>query len=148
MLNRVSAVFFNLNASNTDAQMQEIDSRSPQAAGSRGRNLPRPALFARVDAFTSAGQPATGWGVAAIARALSHRVRPCGARLSDTDKARLREINGRLSSLTTRFKQNVLKTTKSGAVIVDSAEELDGLSAEQVGAAAALQKRGVCQVSG
>src|SRR5262249_26782553 len=67
-----------------------------------------------------------------------------GARLSAADKARLREINGQLSSLTTQFKQNVLKSTRSGAVVVESVEELDGLSAEQVGAAAnAAAARGI-----
>jgi peptidyl-dipeptidase Dcp len=60
-----------------------------------------------------------------------------GARLADADKARLRNINGELSSLTTQFKQNVLKATRSAAVMVDSAAELDGLSAVQTGAAAA-----------
>src|SRR5262249_7041991 len=60
------------------------------------------------------------------------------------DKARLREINGRLSSLTTQFKQNVLKATRNGAVVVDTVEELDGLSTEQISAAAnAAQTRGL-----
>ena len=35
----------------------------------------------------------------------------------------------------TQFKQNVLKASKDGAVVVDSVAELDGLSAEQIGAA-------------
>jgi len=39
--------------------------------------------------------------------------------------------------LTTLFKQNVLKATKSGAVVVDDVTQLDGLSAVQIGAAAA-----------
>src|SRR5205823_2519536 len=64
--------------------------------------------------------------------------------LSDTDKARLRDINGQLSSLTTQFKQNVLKATRNGAVVVDSAAQLEGLSAEQIGAAAsAAEARGL-----
>jgi peptidyl-dipeptidase Dcp len=46
--------------------------------------------------------------------------------------------------LTTRFKQNVLKATKNGAVVVDSAQALEGLSAEQIGAAAsAAEARGL-----
>ena len=38
--------------------------------------------------------------------------------------------------LTTRFKQNVLKATADGAVVVDDVRELDGLSSGQIGAAA------------
>ena len=142
MLNRVSAVFFNLNASNTDAQMQEIDSEiAPKLQAHEDAIFLDPALFARVDVVHQrrASLQLDGESLQLLERYHIEFVR-AGARLSDTDKARLREINGRLSSLTTRFKQNVLKTTKSGAVIVDSAEELDGLSAEQVGAAASAAK--------
>jgi peptidyl-dipeptidase Dcp len=35
----------------------------------------------------------------------------------------------------TQFKQNVLKSSKEGAVVVDNAADLDGLSPEQIGAA-------------
>jgi len=45
-------------------------------------------------------------------------------------------INSQISSLTTQFKQNVLKQPPT-ARTVDSAAELEGLAAEQIGAAAA-----------
>src|SRR5438067_10254361 len=51
MLTRVSAVFFNLNASNTDPQMQEIDSEiAPLLQAHEDAIYLDPALFARVDA--------------------------------------------------------------------------------------------------
>ena len=146
MLNRVSAVFFNLNASNTDPQMQEIDSEiAPKLQAHEDAIFLDPALFARVDAVyrQRAGLQLDSESLQLLERYYIEFVR-AGARLSDTDKARLREINGQLSSLTTQFKQNVLKATKSGAVIVDSAQELEGLSAEQIGtAASAAQARGL-----
>jgi peptidyl-dipeptidase Dcp len=146
MLSRVSAVFFNLNASNTDPQMQEIDSEiAPKLQAHEDAIFLDPALFARVDAVyrRRAGLQLDSESLQLLERYYIEFVR-AGARLSDTDKARLRDINGQLSSLTTQFKQNVLKATKNGAVIVDSAEELDGLSAEQIGAAAsAAEARGL-----
>ena len=146
MLNRVSAVFFNLNASNTDPQMQEIDSEiAPKLQAHEDAVFLDPALFARVDSVyrRRAGLQLDSESSQLLERYYIEFVR-AGARLSDTDKARLRDINGQLSSLTTQFKQNVLKATKNGAVIVDSAEELEGLSAEQIGAAAsAAQARGL-----
>jgi peptidyl-dipeptidase Dcp len=146
MLNRVSAVFFNLNASNTDPQMQEIDSEiAPKLQAHEDAVFLDPALFARVDSVyrRRAGLQLDSESLQLLERYYIEFVR-AGARLSDTDKARLRDINGQLSSLTTQFKQNVLKATKNGAVIVDSAEELEGLSAEQIGAAAsAAQARGL-----
>jgi peptidyl-dipeptidase Dcp len=138
MLSRVSAVFFNLNASNTDPQMQEIDSEiAPKLQAHEDAIFLDPALFARVDAVyrRRASLQLDSESLQLLERYHIEFVR-AGARLSDTDKARLRDINGQLSSLTTQFKQNVLKATKSGAVIVGSVDELDGLSQEQIGAAA------------
>ena len=51
MLSRVSAVFFNLNASNTDPQMQEIDSEiAPKLQAHEDAIFLDAALFVRVDA--------------------------------------------------------------------------------------------------
>ncbi len=139
MLSRVASVFFNLNASNTDAQMQEIDSEiAPKLQAHEDAVFLDPALFARVAAVYQrrADLQLDSESLQLLDRYYIEFVR-AGARLADDDKARLRAINGELSSLTTQFKQNVLKATKSGAVIVDSAAELDGLSAVQIGAAAA-----------
>jgi peptidyl-dipeptidase Dcp len=138
MLARVSSAFFNLNASNTNPQMQMIDSQiAPKLQAHEDAIFLDPALYARVDAVyrRRAGLKLDGESMQLLERYHIEFVR-AGARLSETDKARLRDINGQLSSLTTLFKQNVLKATRDGAVVVDSAAELDGLSAEQIGAAA------------
>jgi len=58
-----------------------------------------------------------------------------GAKLSDADKARLRALNESIASLQTQFKQNVLKSSKEGAVAVDNVADLAGLSPEQIGSA-------------
>jgi peptidyl-dipeptidase Dcp len=146
MLARVSAVFFNLNASNTDPQMQAIDSEiAPKLQAHEDAIFLDQALFARIAAVYErrGGLNLDSESLQLLERYYIEFVR-AGARLSDTDKARLRDINGQLSSLTTQFKQNVLKATKNGAVVVDSAAELDGLSAEQIGAAAsAAEARGL-----
>lgn len=146
MLGRVSSVFFNLNASNSDPEMEAIDSEiAPKLQAHEDAIFLDPALFARVDAVYR--QRTAGHldpeSLQLLNRYYIEFVR-AGARLGAADKARLRDINGELSSLTTQFKQNVLKATKSGAVVVDDVAELDGLSAVQVGAAAAAaQARGL-----
>jgi peptidyl-dipeptidase Dcp len=146
MLGRVSGVFFNLNASNTDPEMQRIDSEiAPLLQAHEDAIFLDSALFGRVDAVyrRRSGLKLDSESLQLLERYYIEFVR-AGARLSDTDKARLREINGQLSSLTTQFKQNLLKATRNGAVVVHSAAELDGLSAEQIGAAAsAAQARGL-----
>lgn len=60
-----------------------------------------------------------------------------GAGLSDADKERLRALNSTLSTLTTRFEQNLLADTNELAVVIDDVAELDGLSDGEISAAAA-----------
>ena len=67
-----------------------------------------------------------------------------GAGLDDASKARLTELNSRLSTLTTRFEKNLLADTNDLALAFDTAEELDGLDATEIAAAAeAAKERGL-----
>ncbi|MGX1703536.1 M3 family metallopeptidase [Microbacterium sp. NPDC055357] len=59
-----------------------------------------------------------------------------GAGLDNEAKARLTEINTRLSVLTTIFEKNLLADTNDLAVVFDNAEELAGLSEGELSAAA------------
>lgn len=63
-----------------------------------------------------------------------------GARLDDAGKTRIKAINAELATLGARFNQNVLAEVNDAAVIVDTAEELAGLSEERISAAAAAAK--------
>jgi peptidyl-dipeptidase Dcp len=142
LLSRTSKVFFNLLACNSDAAMQKIESEmAPKLAAHRDAILLDPALFARVDAVY---QQRAKLGLDPESAQLLDRyyktfVR-AGARLSAADKTKLKQINKELSKLTTRFRQNVLKATKEGAVVVDDVKQLDGLSPQQIGAAAMAAK--------
>jgi len=142
LLTRVSKVFFNLNASNTDDAMQKIEADiAPRLSAHQDEILLDPALFARVDELYKKRDSLRLDPESAqlLARYETIFVR-AGARLSPADKEELKKINEKLSSLTTRFRQNVLEATKQGAVVVDDVAELDGLSEEQVGAAAEAAK--------
>ena len=67
-----------------------------------------------------------------------------GAGLDETEKARLRDFNERLSTLTTRFEKNLLADTNDLAVVVTDVADLDGLGAGEISAAAeAARERGV-----
>ena len=136
---RVEHVFSNLNACNTDPQMQKIDTEmAPKLTAQDDAIFLDAALWARVDAlYQQRASAAPRSRVAPAADALSHAASCAPARVSPPRSRRgCKELNKQISSLTTRFKQNVLKATADGAVVVDSAAELDGLSPEQIGAAA------------
>ena len=63
-----------------------------------------------------------------------------GAELSESQKQRMQEINAELASLQTTFSQNVLSEVNEAAVVVETPEELAGLSEDQIAAAAEAAK--------
>ncbi len=146
LLDRVQSVFFNLNGSNTNPEMQKIASEmAPKLAAHQDAILLDPVLFARVDAVYQkrAGLKLDPESMQLVERCHTRFVR-AGAQLAEADKTRLRQLNGQTASLTTRFQQNVLKATKDSAMVVDDVADLDGLSREQIGAAAeAAKSRGL-----
>jgi len=146
LLDRVNAVFANLNSCNTDERMQQIDTEmAPKLAAHEDAIFLDAALWARIDALYGkrASLKRDPESLQLLTRYHTRFVR-AGARLSAADQQRLRAINGQLSSLTTRFRQNVLKATAEAAVVVDSPADLDGLTAVQIGAAAqAAAQRGL-----
>ncbi len=135
---RVEPVFSNLNTCNTDPQMQQVDTEmAPRLTAQDDAIFLDAALWARVDALyrQRASLHLDPESLQLLTRYHTLFVR-AGARLPPAQQAHLKELNKQISSLTTRFRQNVLKATADGAVVVDSAAELDGLSPEQIGAAA------------
>ena len=67
-----------------------------------------------------------------------------GAKLSAADQAKLRVLNGTLSTLETAFQQKLLAAAKGGALVVDDKARLAGLDDAQIAAAGqAAQERGL-----
>jgi peptidyl-dipeptidase Dcp len=145
-LDRVQRVFDYLKASNTDSSIEALDrDMAPKIAEHEDAIRLDPLLFARIEAVY--GKRAT-LALDPESEQLLERTRTrfvrAGAELGEADKAKLREINRELAALTTEFRQNVLKATQDGAVLVESEAELSGLSDAQKSAArAAAQKRGL-----
>jgi peptidyl-dipeptidase Dcp len=141
-LTRVAKTFFNLVASNSDEALEKVEADiAPRLSAHQDEMLLDGALFARVDAVY---KQRSELGLDAESMQLVERYENmfvrAGVRLPDADKATLKKINEELSSLSTRFRQNVLAATKDGAVVVDDVKQLDGLSPEQIGAAAEAAK--------
>ena len=146
LLHRVERTFSNLNSCNTDPQMQQVDTEmAPRLAAHQDAIFLNPDLWRRVDTLYNerAGLHLDPESLELLSRYHVRFVR-AGAQLTEADKARLRQLNERISSLMTRFKHNVLKATVDGAVVVDEASELAGLTPVQIGAArAAAERRGL-----
>ena len=138
LLNRARRIFNNLNSANTNDAMKEIEVRmAPTFAAHSDSILLNPKLFSRIASLYEARK---SLGLDPESDRLLDRyyrdfVR-AGAELSEEQKARLRAINSELAELRTAFSQNVLNEVNDSAVIVDSIEELAGLSQSQIDSAA------------
>lgn len=142
LLDRVSSVFFNLNSSNTNPEMLKIASEmAPKLAAHGDAIMLDPVLFERIEAVY---QQRTNLKLDPESMQLLERTRfefvRAGAKLLPEDKTKLKQLNEQIASLTNKFQENVLKATKESAVVVDNVSELEGLSPEQVSAAAEAGK--------
>ncbi|HEY8585582.1 MAG TPA: M3 family metallopeptidase [Rhodanobacter sp.] len=142
ILSRTSTVFFALVGADTNDARKAIQAEyAPKLAAHRDAITLNTHLFERIqklyDTRDHLGLDAEG--VRLIERYHTDFVR-AGAKLSDADKTHLKQINGELAKLGTKFSQNVLAEVNDSAVVVDTREELAGLTDEQIGAAAAAAK--------
>jgi len=138
LLTRVARVFFNLDQSNTNPELQKIKAEiAPKLAAHNDAINLDPKLYARVKALY---EKRDALGLDAEAKYLLERDRlgfvRSGAELSDADKKALTALNQEESTLTTDFEERVLAATNAGAVVVDDRNKLAGLSPAEVAAAA------------
>ena len=139
LLNRVAATFFALSSADTNDAINAIrNEMAPRLAAHTDRMLLDAGLFARVESLY---ERRADLGLDDESRRLVEEyyvdfVR-AGARLSDDEKERMQAINARLAALSSRFTQNVLDEVNASAVVVESGDELAGLSEGQVAAAVA-----------
>lgn len=137
-LGRVGAVFFNLTSANTSTEIQAIQREmSPKLSAHNDNIMLNEQLFSRVRSLydTMDSLELTIEEGEVLKRYYRNFVR-AGALLNDEEQTRIREINERLSALGTDFNANLLEISRERAVVVDSKEELDGLSSGQIAAAA------------
>ncbi|MFT7723165.1 MAG: M3 family metallopeptidase [Roseateles sp.] len=145
LLRRATTLLFSLLGADANPARQQLQADyAPRLAAQRDAVLLNARLFARVEALYAARDTAAP---DAAARRLIERYRSdmlrAGARLDDAQKARMKAINAELATLDARFNKAVLDEVNDSAVIVDSAEELAGLSPAQIAAAAdAARARG------
>jgi len=142
LLSRTSSVFSSLTSSNTTPALEEIQTEmSPKLAAHSDWIFLNPELFARISALHDKRD---SLGLDPESLRLLERyyimfVR-AGAKLSEADKVKLKQMNEELSKLSNQFRQNVLKGVNAAAIVVDDVAELDGMSPEQIAVAAEAAK--------
>ncbi len=138
LLDRVAHAFYTVSSADATPEIQAIDEQLA------------PLMAAHQDAITLDGQlywrvqqvfeqrdaleldPEQRYLVERHHREMTH----AGAGLDGDAKAQLTALNQKLSTLTNTFERNLLNDTNDLAVVFDSPDELDGLSAGELSAAA------------
>ena len=138
LLDRVATVFFALISANTNEEMEKIRSEmAPKLSAHSDQILLNGKLFHRVKTIY---EQRDQLGLDAESKRLVEKYYTdfirSGANLSNEEKESLKKINGEMAVLQTTFSQNVLKEVNALAVVVDSKDELDGLSDAAIEAAA------------
>ena len=142
MLMRTLLVFFNKSSSDTNDALDKIEEEmAPKLAAHQDAINLNPALYARIkslyDNRESLGlNTEDAWLLERYYKDLIH----AGAHLSESQRDRLKELNEELSKLETQFSKNVLADTNDLAVLVETIEELDGLSENEIASASAAAK--------
>ncbi|MFT5138845.1 MAG: peptidyl-dipeptidase Dcp [Lysobacterales bacterium] len=138
VLNRVATVFFAMTSANTNEDLEAIRTEmAPKLSAHSDQILLNDKLFQRVKSLFDQrdSMELDPESYRLIGEYYSDFVR-AGARLTAEDKETLKALNSEMAGLQTSFSQNVLNEVNASAIVVDTAEELAGLSEDAIAAAA------------
>ena len=132
-LDKVSNVFFNLNSSNTNDQMDAIAKEiSPKLSAHRDNIFLNRKLFERVKIIYEQKNnlDLNTEQKRLVEETYKYFIRS-GAQLNSTSMRELTEINQELSSLSVQFDQNLLKETNEGFhLLIEEEKQLEGLPSD------------------
>lgn len=124
LLNRVSTVFYNLNAADTNPEMQKLaEEFAPQMAEHSDNIYLNRALYDRLSGIDTTS---LDWEQKRLLSVNLQRFKRAGVALDSVAQGRLREINQKLSLLELKFGDNVLAETNNFHIKLDSSQ-LSGL---------------------
>jgi len=144
LLSKVSSVFYSLNGAETSPEMQAIARQiAPKVTAHRDNINLNDKLFKRIKSVydNRANLNLDSLQLRTVEKYYDDFVRN-GANLDDDGKAKLRDINQKLSQLGLKFGENLLdETNKNFILIIDKPKDLDGLSKDIIDAAAITAKQ-------
>ena len=142
LLDRVSSVFGNLSGANTNDEFDALNRElAPKLSAHSDAIRLNEKLYARIKTLYDKRDKLKldPESKRLLERYHTDFVR-AGAKLSAADKEKLKAYNSQLAALSTTFSQNVLKEANASALVVDTREELAGMSDKAIDAAAAAAK--------
>ncbi|MGZ5192523.1 MAG: M3 family metallopeptidase [Kaistella sp.] len=135
ILKRAQIVFYNLTGSNTNPALQKLEEEyAPVFSGLSDKIYLNEKLYSRIKAISTENLGAEEKRVLELYKT---NFEIAGANLSAENKEKVKKINEELATLSTQFTSKLLDARKNGAVVISDVKELDGLSADEIAAAAA-----------
>src|SRR6266849_1019061 len=144
-LDRVASIYGVYTSTMNDAEVQAVESEmEPKLAAFNDRIIQNSRLFARIDAvYAHRSEPDLTPEQRRLLWLRYTRFVRTGAKLDNAAKAKLSELNQRLASLYTKFRQNVLEEEGTQMILLEREEDLAGLPAPlREAAASAATSRG------
>lgn len=136
ILNRVCAVFFALDESNSSPEMVQIaEEFYPLTTAHSDEVSMNDGLFKRVKYVYDHRENLEADQKRMVEQMYKDFVRN-GALLSEADKAQLKAVNSELADLYLKFNKNLLNATNAFEIVVDDAGALSGLPASSIAVAA------------
>jgi peptidyl-dipeptidase Dcp len=138
MLTRVGEVFNLLTGANTNPDLQKIrETVAPLKAAHDDAIYLNTKLFKRVEAiYTNRKQLKLDEESNHLAEYYYQQFNLAGAKLSDTDKTKLKKLNEEEASLRAKFSNMLMAANKAGTLVINDPKELAGLSQGEIDAAA------------
>ena len=143
---RVNLVFFNKSWSDTSAVLDAIEEEiAPKLAAHSDAIKLNPQLWSRIESlYNNRAELNLGDEDQRLLELYYRDFHFAGAHLLEDQRKQLSALNEELSKLEAEFSRKVLADANDSAVIVDTVEELDGLSSEEIAAAkSAAESRGL-----
>ena len=137
-LTRMLLVFYNKSSSDTSDALDAIEEEiAPKLSAHQDAITLNPALFSRIKSlYDNQGSLSLNSEDSWLLQKYYRDFVYAGADLTQDQREELTKINERLSFLETQFSKNLLADKNDSALIVDSKEELAGLSDGEIQAAA------------
>jgi peptidyl-dipeptidase Dcp len=138
VLKRAQIIFFNLTGSNTNPALQKLEEEyAPVFSGLSDKIYLNEKIYSRIKAISPAN---LGSEEKRLLELYTTNFEIAGANLSAENKEKVKKINEELATLSTQFSNKLLDARKNGAVLISDVRDLDGLSADEIAAAAADAK--------
>jgi peptidyl-dipeptidase Dcp len=146
LLDRASSAFGSQTSANTNPTLQKLrEEMAPKLAANSDQIYLNPKLFERIqEIYNNRASFKLDGESNALLELTYQRFVLAGAKLTGADKEQMKRLNGEEATLSAKFGNMLVAGTKNGAVVVNTSEELSGLSQGEIaGYASAAKSRGL-----